>query len=124
MQRPGRGRQIMGNRQSLHESVTAVLAAEGFQFMVEEGEPFIRLDIQGENGYWMCLVQCREGQRQILFYGICPAKPQPDKIGTLAELLTRINYQLAVGCFEMDYDSGQARLRTALTWAKLRQKRP
>jgi len=105
---------IMGNRESLHEAVTAVLAAEGFQFMVEEEESLIRLDIQGDNGYWMCLVQCREEQRQILFYGVCPAKPRPDKVGTLAELLTRINYQMAVGCFEMDYDSGQVRLRTAV----------
>jgi len=103
----------MAEPDSLLNTVTELLAAEGFHFMVEEEEPLIRLDVQGDNGYWVCLVQIREKQRQILYYGVCPAKPRPDKIGTLAELLTRINYQLATGCFEMDYDTGQVRLRTA-----------
>ena len=104
----------MSESKTLHDAVLAVLESQEYKFIVPDGEPIARLNIQGDNGYWMCLAQSREEQRQILFYAICPANCRPERMGAMAELLTRINYRLAVGCFEMDFDTGQVRLRTAI----------
>lgn len=99
----------------LHQVVVALFEHLQVQFTESDGEELIRLDIQGDNGYWMCLVHSREEQRQVLFYAICPVECGPERIGAMAELLARINYRLAIGCFGMDYDAGQIRLRTAVS---------
>jgi hypothetical protein len=97
---------------TFHEAALVLLNERGWDFVTAPGESMARLDVQGEHGYWLCLLQSRQEQGQLLFYSICPATVAPHRFEAMAELLTRINFRLAVGCFDMDYDSGQVRLRT------------
>jgi hypothetical protein len=47
------------------------------------------------------------------FYSVCPVVAADDKVA-MAEFLTRANFGLAVGNFEMDWESGAIRCKTSL----------
>ena len=42
-----------------------------------------------------------------------PNKARPERRTACAELLTRINFELSVGCFELDLGDGEIRFRTS-----------
>lgn len=44
----------------------------------------------------------------------CPEHAPPDRRDAVARFLTRVNFGLLVGAFEMDWDSGAVRCRTAI----------
>ncbi len=51
---------------------------------------------------------------QFLVYGLLPIKPNindPVMMSRMAEFITRVNYDLCNGCFEMDYSDGELRYR-------------
>lgn len=69
---------------------------------------------QGENGLWNCYAQARETEEQFVFYSIYPELVSEDKRLTMAELLTRLNYGLVIGNFEMDFNDGEIRYKTSI----------
>jgi hypothetical protein len=79
-----------------------------------EDEPVLMLGFQGENGQWSCYAQAREEQAQLLFYCICPVKAPEDRRVAVAELLTRANYGLYIGNFELDFSDGEIRYKTSI----------
>jgi hypothetical protein len=78
------------------------------------GQPMIQTRFEGENGRWACLVQAREEQTQCVVYSLCPVKVPDDKLQAMAELLTRANYGLVIGNFEMDFRDGEVRYKTSI----------
>jgi hypothetical protein len=86
----------------------------GWQFMQAEGQPVLQLGVQTEQGQWAAFAQAREEQAQFIFYSVCPAKAPEDKRTAAAEFLTRANYGLAVGNFELDFDDGEIRYKTSI----------
>ncbi len=49
-----------------------------------------------------------------MFYSLCPVTAPVDKRLVMAEFLTRANYGLTIGNFEMDFDSGEIHYKTSL----------
>jgi hypothetical protein len=72
------------------------------------------MGFSGENGHWPCYAQAREAQGQIVVYSICPLRVPPSQRPLMAEFITRANYGLVVGNFEMDYEDGEVRYKTSL----------
>jgi hypothetical protein len=70
---------------------------------------------QGQNGAWLCQIEAQVATQQILFYSICPITIPEPKRSAAAEFITRVNYELVIGNFEMSFDSGQVRYRTSLS---------
>src|SRR5437762_10474197 len=79
-----------------------------------EGQPMLRMNFRGSNGRWMCLAQAREEQQEFVFYSICDANTPEDRRPAMAEFLTRANYGLYIGNFEMDYRDGEIRYKTSI----------
>jgi len=50
----------------------------------------------------------------LVFISLFPALAPAKKRTACAELLTRINYDLLHGCFEMDFEDGEIRFRTSI----------
>ena len=50
----------------------------------------------------------------LLFYSVLPGVVPERRRRHVAELLTRINHGLTMGCFELDYDDGEVRSKIAL----------
>jgi hypothetical protein len=92
----------------------AFFIAEDWDYQRIERREILRLGFTGDHGNWTCFAQSREDQRQVVFYSICPLRVPEAKRAALAEYLTRANYGLIVGNFELDYDDGEIRFKTSL----------
>ena len=79
-----------------------------------ENQPAMSMNFQGQNGRWSCYARVEEEKQIILFYSYCPVKAPEDKRPILADFLTRANYGLYIGNFEMDYNDGEVRFKTSL----------
>ncbi|MDJ0800062.1 MAG: YbjN domain-containing protein [Calothrix sp. MO_167.B12] len=99
---------------SLFDIVTAFFAAEDWPVYQREGTTNLQLAFQGNNGQWSCYVHANETRQEFLFYSLCPVTVPVDKRLVMAEFLTRANYGLTIGNFEMYFDSGEIHYKTSL----------
>ena len=69
----------------------------------------------GEKASWTCYARAREEHSQFIFYSLCPLNaPEPLRY-EVAEFITRINYGLMLGSFEMDFEDGEVRCKTGIS---------
>lgn len=108
---------------SLSESSNGVQAfATLGQFLEEDGwhpQPLTRKDAyrmlyNGKNGVLQCYAQVRAQEEQLICYAVAPIKAPPEMRPAVAEYLTRANYGLYVGNFEMDYADGEVRCKSSI----------
>lgn len=77
-------------------------------------QTFLQTAFQGKNGAWTCYIDCRAEFGQVLVYSIAP-QPVPEAMrAAVAEYLTRANWGLMIGNFELDYADGEVRYKTSL----------
>jgi hypothetical protein len=79
-----------------------------------EGRPYIRTGFKGENGQFNCVAHLQEEEGLFLFYSLSPVNVPEDKRLLVAEFLTRANYGLYIGNFELDFDDGEVRYKTSI----------
>lgn len=98
------------------EALVEFFTGEGWPFhKMENEENGIQIGYQGDNGLWNCFAKAREETSQLLFYSICPVIAPPEKREAVTEYLTRVNYGIVTGNFEMDLGSGVVRYKTYLS---------
>lgn len=73
-----------------------------------------RVGFEGKNGRYTCFAQIRMDLEQFMFYAIAPVKVPEAAHAAAAEFLTRANYGLRIGNFEMDYTDGEVRYKSSL----------
>lgn len=76
-----------------------------------------RVAYGGKNGQYACFAQIRTDLEQLIFYVMIPVKAPPEKRAALAEFITRANYGLRIGNFEMDFSDGEVRYKSSLDFA-------
>jgi hypothetical protein len=69
---------------------------------------------RGTHHHWEVQARAFEDLRIVVFSSICPLKVPPDRLAVAAELCCRANCHMLVGNLELDWDSGELRLRTSL----------
>ena len=74
----------------------------------------IRADVAGENGAWAVFVVAREKDSRCTVYSQAPWETPEVQRNAMSELLTRINFGLPLGNFEMDYADGEIRFKTSI----------
>lgn len=79
-----------------------------------EHQTAIRTGFSGDNGQWMCYAHAREETDQFVFYSVLPVNAPPNKRAAAAEFITRANYGMIIGNFEMNYDDGEIRYKTSV----------
>jgi hypothetical protein len=77
-------------------------------------ESVVTTGFEGSNGRWACYAVVLEDQQRVLFYSLHPEHVAPEARPAMAELLTRVNFELVLGNFEIDLDDGETRFRTSL----------
>jgi len=87
---------------------------DNWSFTQLQDQPILKLSFQGASGQWSCYAQAREEQAQFLFYSMCPVKAVEDRRTAVAEFLTRANYGLFIGNFELDFSDGEIRYKTSI----------
>ena len=73
-----------------------------------------RAGFSGKNGNTTCFAQIRVDLDQFLFYVVAPVKAPEDLRQAVAEFVTRANYGLRIGNFEMDFGDGEVRYKSSL----------
>jgi hypothetical protein len=63
---------------------------------------------------WSCFAQTLEDDEQFLFYSVPDVEVPPPRRLAVAEYLTRANFGLRIGNWEMDLDSGSIQFRTSV----------
>ena len=79
-----------------------------------EGKHIYRMGFNGKNGQTTCYAQVREDLEQFLFYVVAPIKTPQDLRLAVAEFITRANYGLRIGNFELDFSDGEVRYKSSL----------
>jgi hypothetical protein len=77
-------------------------------------QPIFSGRVNADNGNWLYFAQVREEQEQVIFYSVLQTFIPEDRRSAVAEFMTRVNYNLLMGNFEMDFEDGQVRFRTSI----------
>lgn len=96
------------------DSAIAFFKEDGWPFSQDEGANALVIPFSAENGEWVCIAQSREEKELFLFYSVCPLHAPADKRMATAEFLTRANYGLVIGNFELDMDEGEIRFKSSI----------
>lgn len=84
----------------------------GWTYVAEEGSKLRGLT-GGKGVQWHWFARCSHDSRYLTFYAYSPVFVKPDKRAAVAEYLTRANWGLYFGTFEMDWSDGQVCFRTS-----------
>ena len=92
------------------------------RFLEEDGwhpqrlgeKPIYRMGFAGRNGRFACYAQVRVDLEQLVFYVMVPVKAPEEQRPLVAEFVTRANYGLRIGNFELDYNDGEVRFKSSL----------
>jgi hypothetical protein len=98
----------------LMEAITRFFTEDNWRFDVMEDRPVLTMGFQGENGSWRCFAQVKEEQEQFVFYSVLTTNAPMGKLAQVAEYLTRANYGLILGNFELDFHDGEVRYKTSV----------
>jgi hypothetical protein len=94
-------------------TLTQFLEDDGWYPQQLDDKTVYRVYFAGENGELRCYAQIRVDLEQFLFYVIAPVKAPEEVRASVAEYITRANYGLRIGNFEMDYGDGEVRYKSS-----------
>lgn len=113
----------MNNTTQLQEDDNGLQALATLSQFLEDDEwypqqlgdkPIYRMGFSGDNGQMVCYAQIRVDTEQFLFYAVAPIKAPEETRMAAAEFITRANYGLRIGNFEMDLGDGEVRYKSGL----------
>lgn len=93
--------------------MVALLKKDNWQFKIQD-ETHIAIGFKGQNGMyngWFVL----QDDRLALYFSIPFFIPE-NRRDEMCEFITRANYGLYVGNFEMDLNDGELRFKTSMPW--------
>ncbi|MSQ26612.1 MAG: YbjN domain-containing protein [Dehalococcoidia bacterium] len=89
----------------------------GWPYEVVEAGSAVRVPLKGDNGEWLAVIMAEEGLNQCMVFSYLTGEVPAARRPPMAEFLTRANYGLRIGNFEMDCEDGEVRYRTSLDTA-------
>jgi hypothetical protein len=98
------------------QGIAAFFTEDGWSYEQMPERPILRLPFQGKGGRWNCYAQVRVTRdvEQVLFYSVLPLNVPDSKLAAIAEFITRANYGMALGNFELDFNDGEVRYKTSV----------
>ncbi|GAB4407041.1 MAG: YbjN domain-containing protein [Anaerolineales bacterium] len=96
------------------------------QYLEEDG--WYPKRAEGKYGYWMtyrgnsgdfrCYASILMARERLLFYAITPVRAPEEVRMAVAEFMTRANYNMQMGNFELDFSDGEMRYKSSLDFEK------
>jgi hypothetical protein len=96
------------------DTLGTFLQEDGWYPQQIEGKHIYRLLYDGKNGRLTCFTDLRMNLAQLLFYAIAPIKTPEDTRLAVSEFITRANFNLRIGNFELDFSDGEVRYKSSL----------
>jgi hypothetical protein len=99
-----------------YDQVDVWLEANDYAYAQYPDDRYFSLRQAGDAGDWRVIVDVREGQggSTLLIYSIYSIKVPPGRRSEASELVTRVNANLRTGSFELDWETGEVRVRTSM----------
>lgn len=99
---------------SIFDSMVRFFREDDWKFRQIEEKPILMMGFSGESGSWICYAQAQDDRQRFIFYSVMESKVPADRRPAVAEFLTRANYGLILGNFEMDFSDGEVRYKTSV----------
>ncbi|MCC6453983.1 MAG: YbjN domain-containing protein [Caldilineaceae bacterium] len=96
------------------ETLGKFMENDGWHPQAVEDNLVYRAYFVGHNGEVTCFAQIRADLEQFIFYVVMPVRAPAQMRLAVAEYLTRANYGLRIGNFEMDFDDGEVRYKSSV----------
>ncbi|MCI8660582.1 MAG: YbjN domain-containing protein [Lachnospiraceae bacterium] len=107
---------------TITENLKTIAQEEGWN--IQEWKGMFRIDADSRHGTWQTFCRIMEEEKRFCYYSLCPVNVPKEKIPYLGEVLTRMNYGLKVGNFEMDYETGEIHFKTYLDFTGQEKEKP
>lgn len=104
----------LSNGQRAFITLVHYLREDGWSPQPLEGQTIARVYYAGRNGDLRCYAQVVVDLEQFIFYVVAPVKAPEAVRSLIAEFITRANYGLRIGNFELDYSDGEVRFKSSL----------
>lgn len=98
----------------LQTLVEQFLVGKGFKYDVLKADAIIGFGLSGGKGKFHCYVTFDEEEGYMLVHSLCGFNAPQDKRTEMAELLTRMNFVIKIGNFELDFEDGEIRFKTSI----------
>lgn len=98
----------------MFQQIVEFFKQQEWQFTTIEDKAIALLGISGKNGKFQCVADVREDEKKFIFLSICGANVPENKRIQVNELLTRLNFGIFLGNFEMDFEDGEIRFKTSI----------
>ncbi len=97
------------------DAVTRFFSSIDFRYQVDAEKGLVHMGFSGDSGSWTAVADVKEDRGILVFYSIASIKvPEPARVAA-AEYLSRANYGLILGNFELDMSDGEVRYKTSIS---------
>ena len=103
----------------MYQAVKRYLESKKWKFQEIEGKTIIHFGVNANNGKIDCVVDVREEKNQLIFLSYSTVQAFKNKTNNIAEFISRVNYGLVIGDFELNYDTGKIRFKTSMFYDDL-----
>ena len=105
---------MFGIKQGVFGTLVDFFKEDGWHYDVIEGKTALRAGFKGSNAVFQLVAQANEESQRASFYSVLDVRIPADKRQAIAEYITRANYGLNIGNFEMDFSDGEVRYKTSI----------
>lgn len=101
-------------QQTLFGVIFETLETDGWHLLRKKDEDVLVSTYQGDAGAWTCYFIAREVERQAIVYSQLDGEVPAEWREEVMRYITRANFGMAIGNFEIDLDDGTFRFRTSI----------
>jgi hypothetical protein len=99
---------------TVYATIVELMRGQPWLCREEPLRKLVSFDYEGRAGSWRTYATAMEDAQQVAVYGVVPFSISPPYRVIAAELISRINFGLVIGNFEMDFEDGEVRYKTSL----------
>lgn len=87
---------------------------QGWKAIIDEKRELLLLPMQSTSGEWMLAIHANDVSGFVICHSVLDARTPGDRIEEMKTLVSRLNYGLAIGNFELDETDGEIRFKTSM----------
>lgn len=98
----------------VYNAIVEFFEKDDWKYEVAQADKLLRVTANGKNGQFHSFAQVYEDRHQFIFYTAMPSKATPERMQAVMEYITRANYGMVIGNFELDLNDGEVRYKTSI----------
>ena len=98
----------------LLETIKQFFKEENWSFVESEVDTGLILKSGGKSGQWNCYARVNEEEGQFIFYSYAPVSVPESNYTSVTEYITRANFGLIIGDFELNFITGTIQYKTSI----------